>query len=392
MEAVFAMKDNWDFVISVGEEQKDHVLPVAAIYGANAGGKSNVIKVLRDAAQNICERRNWMMNDPFLLTDSDSHNDEFEHSLNLLIKGYEYAYSYTANDDEVIRESLQRKLVGNKDFEYIFSREGVEVEPDTILSDSEFTAIENAAKNTEYLIVNSVATLNLTGCSDIYQWCKSVLAVMHVRSESERKEYLDTFAGELVEDVDTKNRLAEFISKFDPALTDVRPFDTKKNTPSEKRHILGIGHRFRKSNGKMGTTYFSLQRESHGTQKVLELFPTLMDALDNGRPIVIDELDTMLHPLIFKKIVALFNEKDTNPFHAQLIFASHNTEVMNREDLRRDEIHIIEKSEDGVSSIFRLSDFVDENGKKIRMDARYDRVYLEGLLGSIPSNFEDARV
>jgi hypothetical protein len=292
----------------------------------------------------------------------------------------------------VIRESLQRKLVGNKDFECIFSREGAGVKPDTILSDSEFIAIENAAKNTEYLIVNSVATLNLTGCSDIYQWCKSVLAVMHVRNESERKEYLDTFAGELVNDVDTKNRITEFIRKFDSALTDVRPFDTKKDTPSEKRHILGIGHRFRKSNGKMGTTYFSLRRESHGTQKVLELFPTLMDALDNGRPIVIDELDTMLHPLIFKKIVALFNDKDTNPFHAQLIFASHNTEVMNREDLRRDEIHIIEKSEDGVSNIFRLSDFVDENGKKIRMDARYDRVYLEGLLGSIPSNFEDAMV
>jgi hypothetical protein len=208
----------------------------------------------------------------------------------------------------------------------------------------------------------------------------------------ERLKHLDDFAGELVKSVDTNYRLSEFINNFDPAIADIRPFDIKSDATSKNSYVLGIGHNYCKSDGSVGIRYLTVNRESHGTQKILELFPTLADALDNGKPLVVDELDTMFHPLIFKKVVALFNDKATNPYKAQLIFAAHNTEVMNREDLRRDEIHIVEKSQDGVSSIFRLSDFEDSNGKKVRMDARYDRLYLEGLLGSIPSKFQDAKV
>ena len=392
MEAVYAMKDNWGFVVDLGgESHRNCILPVAAIFGANAGGKSNVICALRDAAKNVCERTGWILNSPFSLT--DEMNDEFEHNLNLLIGEYEFTYSYTANEREVIRESLKRSPIGHKDSKLVFSREGKTVKnPDALLDKTYFGAIEKAAQNTEYLIVNSVATLGIPGCSEIYRWCRSVLAVTLIKSEKERWEHLDAFAGELAGNVTLRNRLSEFIKRFDPAITSVRPFDIRGEESGKSKYILGIGHNFRNPNGSTGVKFFPAPRESNGTQKILELYPMLADALDNGKPLVIDELDTMFHPLVFKKIVALFNDKSTNPNKAQLIFASHNTEVMNREELRRDEIHIVEKNDDGVSSIFRLSDCVDEHGRKVRMDARYDRVYLEGLLGSIPSNFEDVIV
>ena len=394
MEAVYGMKDNVDFIVEVeNKDCRDYILPVAAIYGANAGGKSNVIWALRDAARNICERQG-IFNIPFLLT--EEFNDKFEHCLNLLIGGYEYIYSYTANSFCVIKESLTKRSVGSanvKDFAIIFSREG-ETITDSILSGADLNLVETAAKNTGYLIVNSVATLGIVGCSAIYDWCASVLSVILIKSEEERRKHLDTYAGYLAENDNVRDRLNDFISKFSPAIVGVCPFvDGGMTSQNEEQFVMGIGHRYIKPDGSRGVKYLRTQRESNGTQKVLEMYPVLAKALDNGSPLVIDELDTMLHPLVFKKIVSLFNDKKTNPRHAQLIFAAHNTEVMNREDLRRDEIHIVEKDDDsGISSVVRLSDFVDEKGVKVRMDARYDRLYLEGLLGSIPSDFQDAEV
>jgi hypothetical protein len=394
MEAVYAMKDNWDFVVDVGEEgHNDYILPVAAIYGANAGGKSNVILALKDAAQNICERNDWVRNIPFVLT--DKQDDTFDHGFNLLIGKHEYLYTYTAGYGVISSEHLMRRPVGSKDdkdYENVFLRTGETVDSDTILSPSDFETIKKAAINTTYLIVNSVGTMGIAGCSDIYEWCKSVLAVTLLKNEEEREGHLNEYASHLAENDNAKNRLDAFINKFTPSIAGVRPFESKGETP-DKRHILGVGHHYLKTDGTADIKYLRTRRESNGTLKMLEMYPTLVDMLDNGKTLVIDELDTMLHPLVFKRIVSLFNDKKTNPHSAQLIFAAHNTEVLNREDLRRDEIHIINKEDnDGVSSIVRLSGFVDENGNKVRMDARYDRIYLEGLLGSIPVDFQDAIV
>jgi hypothetical protein len=393
MEAVFAMKDNVDFVVQVGEgKNKDYILPVAAIYGANAGGKSNLIRALRDAALNICERDD-IRNVPFLLT--DERIEEFKHSLILLINDYEYIYSYTVDGKRINEESLKRSYIGNKnpdDFDIIFERNDNTINPDSILNKGELSTIKKAANNTEYLIVNSVGTMGITGCSDIYWWCNSVLAITTIKSDMQRHRDLNTFAKVLLGENNIGKRLNKFISKFDSAISDISPFDERGDDPNDKRYILGVGHHYRRSDGLNDTMYLRTTLESNGTQKLLELYPTLIDVLDNGKTLVIDELDTMLHPLVFKRIVALFNGKATNPNKAQLIFAAHNTEIMNREDSRRDELNIVEKCSDGISSIFRLSDVVDENGKKVRMDARYDRLYLEGLLGSIPSSFQDAVV
>jgi hypothetical protein len=391
MEAVYALKDNIKFVIEAGtKSRKDYLLPVAAIYGSNAGGKSNVIRALRDVARNVCERNDWMQNDPFALV--EYLNGIFEHSINLLIEKYEYIYSYTVNTNSVANESLKRKAIGCKNFDVIFLRENDKVTAGTILDGPFFNTITNAAININYLILNTLGTMDIPDCSNIYNWCKSILTVTSNKSDEERWEHLNNYASNLVLDSFAKERLTDFINKFDPAIVGVHAFDAQNDVAGKNKHMLGVGHRFNDAKGFADIRYFSVPLESNGTQKILELYPILADALDNGKPLLIDELDTMLHPLVFKKIVSMFNDKKTNPKNAQLIFAAHNTEVMNREDLRRDEIHIVEKDNDGVSTIFRLSDVEDENGNKIRSDARYDRLYLEGLLGSVPNNFHDAKV
>jgi hypothetical protein len=395
MDANYAMKDNVDFVVEEGaknRKDKVYVLPVAAIYGSNAGGKSNVIFALRDAVKNVCRRRDWIFNDPFMLVDKEHISGEFEHTLNVILNNHEYEYSYSANNQAVISEELKKKSIGAKEFDTIFTREIDEVTNGSILEESYSNTIKNAASNTGYLIVNTVGTMDIPDCSSIYNWCKSIHFHISNKSDAERREHLDEYASDLATNGVAKKRVTDFINKFDPAVEEIEAFESRKDVPGKKDHILGVGHKYTKVDGSADIMFFSVRRESNGTKKILELYPVIADALDNGKILVIDELDTMLHPLVFKRIIAWFNDKNTNPNKAQLIFTAHNTEVLNREDLRRDEIHIVEKKSEGVSEIFRLSDVEDEDGNKIRSDARYDRLYLEGLLGSVPSNFHDASV
>ena len=127
------------------------------------------------------------------------------------------------------------------------------------------------------------------------------------------------------------------------------------------------------------------EEESEGTLKMFALYPMLREARKNGGIFCIDELNSKLHPLLVRNILIAFLNPALNPKHAQLIFTTHDAWQMSNNLLRRDEIWFTEKNAAGVSSLYSLADFVDSDGVKIRKDESYEKNYLLGKYGAIPT-------
>ncbi len=128
------------------------------------------------------------------------------------------------------------------------------------------------------------------------------------------------------------------------------------------------------------TELFDLRIESTGTQKLFRLAPLFVDALENGKVLIIDELDNSLHPFIVELIIRLFNDPDVNPGNAQLIFSTHNISLMSSEHFRRDQIWLTEKR-NGATRFFSLADF---DKKKVKPQSPFNQWYAEGRFGAVP--------
>ena len=128
-----------------------------------------------------------------------------------------------------------------------------------------------------------------------------------------------------------------------------------------------------------------LGMESAGTLKMFALYPELQEVLQNGSVFFIDELNARLHPLLVRNFILIFLNPEVNVNHAQLIFTTHDTWQLSNQLLRRDEIWFTEKDTDGVSTLYSLADFISEDGTKIRKDESYEKNYLLGKYGAIPT-------
>ena len=127
-------------------------------------------------------------------------------------------------------------------------------------------------------------------------------------------------------------------------------------------------------------TFDFLKEESAGSQKFLALIGPIITALLNGLVLVVDEIDTHLHPNLCEVLITLFQSSEINKKKAQLIFATHNTLIMNKDLFRRDQIYFVDKNNFGESELYSLFDY-----KNIRNDAAYDKNYLMGKYGGVPS-------
>ena len=114
------------------------------------------------------------------------------------------------------------------------------------------------------------------------------------------------------------------------------------------------------------------------------LYPVLQDTLEQGGVLMVDELNARLHPLLVRNVILTFLNPIINTKHAQLIFTTHDAWQLSNDLLRRDEIWFTEKDKAGVTTLYSLADFVDEDGDKIRKDENYGKNYLLGKYGGIP--------
>ena len=135
--------------------------------------------------------------------------------------------------------------------------------------------------------------------------------------------------------------------------------------------------------GKMAS--IPLKQESSGTLKMFALYPSLKEVLDQGSTLFIDELNARLHPLLVRNIILTFLSPEINTRNAQLVFTTHDIWQFSNELLRRDEIWMVNKNRDGVSELYSLVEFKDEEGNKVRRDEALAKNYLTGNYGAIPA-------
>lgn len=381
-------------VISIANER---ILPVAAIFGANASGKSNVQEAFRYMAMYVInsldygdesdgkkKKSKFFRPTPFLF-DSKSKTEESSFEIYFIDSeengAKTYNYGFTVDSTGVREEWLNYKAkTARGNYKRIFYRNGEDYDFSGIPSKSQ----ENLkiALEKETLIVSLGAKLKIAKLKFIRDWfLNNDFADFGRPIEN---FFLSQLIPEGFADNETvRNKVVDYFASFDPSIIGFNVEVLKSDNDDEDEHLkIDAIHRMIDSDQ---TTSIPLQNESAGTLKMFALYPMLDDVLSTGGVLFVDELNARLHPLLVRAFIITFLNPEINTKNAQLIFTSHDSWQLNGNILRRDEIWFAEKDLNGISNLYSLADFVDEDGVKIRKDENYEKNYLLGKYGAIPS-------
>lgn len=387
-------------------DDKHKILKSAAIYGNNASGKSNFIDAIgfmrlfvqfsfRDALSDEEEKRKIPYERFKLSTETDNEPSFFE--MIFTINGKKYRYGFEITEDEVISEWLFHTTSKET---FLFKREGEKFE----INKSSFEEGVDLTKRTRpnVLFLTLVAQLNGQISNEVVDWFKdlNVISGIHDRSykrytinklkkDNKFSKWLSSFVefleiSKLTTDEETVNQseLEELKEKEkDEELINFLSSLQKLQAKQTKRDKLITWHRkYDENNILVDTVPFDFEsNESEGTKKLIYLLGPWFDTLNNGKVLLVDELDSRLHSSLVLKLVEFFHKENTT--NAQLIFAVHNTSILNYNVLRRDQIWFIDKNQFGCSELYSLADFKSE---KVRKKSAFDKNYLEGKYGAIP--------
>lgn len=384
----------------VVEQGGDKLLSVAAIYGANASGKSNVFQAFEfmsvyvmnsfdfggDSDNKGGNKTRKMSAKPFmfdavsrtrptmfevLFIDSDDPHE----------KTYQYGFSLSGS--EVVEEWLYTKAKTSRNhYKTIFYRKkGEELQSDG-LTDKNVEMITLALEK-ETLIVSLGSKLKISKLKAVRDWFLKN-EVINFGDPGENYFRSHMIPNHFADSKSVQDDVVNFLSVFDPS---IRGFNVealpKENDKQATTYRIESLHRI---HGGKGYVSIPLEEESSGTLKMFELYPLLQTVFHNGSVLFADELNARLHPLLLRNIILAFGNPEVNPRHAQLIFTTHDISQFSNEILRRDEIWITDKkTEDESSSLYSVAEFRDEDGNKSRKGEALDRHYLYGEYGGIPS-------
>ena len=374
----------------------ERVLPVTAIYGANASGKSSVFEAFQFMALCVLESLSFsdddkknpykLKVDSFKFSKSREKPSEFE--INYIDKKGKkelyYNYGFKIDNSGILEEYLTSNtktgVKRNEDYTYIFKRE----KNQKLYLDS---SIEKFRENLEIslkektLLVSLGAKLNIDEFIRVRTWFINTEVINF--SNSLYGAFLENILpNNIIESEEVRKNLVSFINSFDDSIIDIEVEKISAIDENDKDNYRVFT--IHKSDKGISTARISMNEESSGTKKMFSLYQTLLDVLEKGGVFFADELDIKLHPLLMRNILLTFTDKEKNSNNAQLIFTTHNTIYMDMDLLRRDEIWFVEK-DNGVSNLYSLDDITNEKGEKIRKDSNYEKHYLLGNYGAIPN-------
>lgn len=368
------------------------VLPVAAIYGANASGKSNVLSALDFMRESVVySQRHWepdagVPRIPFAWADNLDLPSTFE--VIFVQHGTKYQYGFSASNERIEEEWLfawpnNRKQVW-LEREYDSYKFGDHLQGPNA-STSEITRPNS-------LFLSAAAQNNHKQLLIIFSWFRNLLPI-NVGGKSNRafsfrypprlfrsnSFQLSLFDGS--DEEDAVLRLIDLLQAADTGVVNIKTIEEEmppigSRRPRPLRRIM-LQHQ--KDNE---SSWLDLEDESEGTKTLFRIAPSLFQVLDTGSVLIVDELESSLHPLLALTILRLFNNPVTNPQNAQLIFTTHDTNLLGTTlgdpPLRRDQVWFTEKDNAGKSCLYPLTDF------KPRQTENLERGYLQGRYGAIP--------
>lgn len=386
------------------------ILPIAAVYGGNASGKTNLFKALHFAKGLVVKGTqpySMIAVDTFRLGDSQKIDQPAHFEFELLIDDTIYAYSFAVTHKAVLEEKLVH-ISGNKE-KTLYHRIAGEPHFDASLRKDQ--SLEFAFKGTrdnQLFLTNSVSQ-KVDVFKPVYDWFMNTLELI---APDTRFGLFEQFLDESHPSYSTMNGM---LAQLDTGITHLGGEEiTFENLPLSEpakmklREELAEGATVRvmadpmnerfvvtRKNGElmskklvayhMGAdgkkTKFEMKQESDGSQRVIDLLPAFLELseINSKKVYVIDEVDRSLHTLLIRRLLETYLAKCSKDSRAQLLFTTHNVLLMDQDLLRRDEMWITERNAQGASSLMSFSEYKD-----VRYDKDIRKSYLQGRLGGIP--------
>ena len=384
--SMIASSDNTleDNYVNIGNEK---LLKITSIYGSNASGKSNLFKALSIICNMIKFSNFNSPNDllsiiPFKLY-KETLNKPSDFEIKFLIDGVRYIYGFSADKKNIYKEYLIYYPNGRP--VKIFNRENIS-DYSFNHSDEKFLNDLKEKNGVNKFFLATATNWNFDKTKKAFEFItERVIVVMSY-------EKLNSYSYDLYHN-DLNRELQNFALKFlEKADFNIKGYKVIKNKNddnlSDFMHTTYPEYKVKTIHEVNGDKYeFDILEESLGTQVIFSLIPLIKDTIDKGKVLFIDEFDRSMHPYIIKFIVELFNDNDFNKMHAQLIFNTHDTNLLDLDILRRDQIWFTEKNIDnGESVLYALDDF------SVRKDENIEKGYLLGRYGAVPfliNNFDD---
>ena len=379
------------------------ILSSAIIYGANASGKSNFLRALAFMGKFVLNRFKILQSidklphEPFkLCTDTEDSSSFFE--IVFFINNIKYRYGFELDSHTIYSEWLFADEKGKE--AKLFFRD---IDEDDYVNPNKFKEgyVFFDKKNQKIKIAKNQLFIWKCDQEDgeisksILRWFNN----LNMIDGMDHKGYIN-FTMKKMEDENFKNKIVELVKTADIDIDDISieeddiPLDIIEKLPmpnSMKKEILNDGglksieintkhKKYDNSGNIVGEVIFELDKEeSKGTRKFFAMSAPIIDTLQNGKILIIDELDASLHPILTQHLIQLFHDKDINSKNAQLIFATHDTNLLKPYIFRRDQIWLTEKDKYGSTDLYSLSQF-----KGVRAKEDFEKQYIQGKYGAIP--------
>ena len=341
-------------LFSVDGEQ---MLKSVALFGANASGKSNVIKAIRACVNMVRSSHNYNVDTRFAISPfkfEDYANKPSSFYIRFLLNGVEYEYSFSFMHDEIITETLYYYPNGRKSL--VFRRDesrGTEkkdiYEFKTVIK-RPFDVADNTSKKTLY--ISRASQMDREIAQKIFLFlCNDIVLDYQVANI----DSLDNLF---------KERKEQMLEVLRTADSDIIDFKIQNNAITT----------FHRTNPSVAFDFET--EESEGTKTLFRMMVRMIGIIHEGKMLLVDEIDNSLHTQLVEFVIGMFNHSN----HAQLIYTIHNTHLLNTDFQRRDQVYFVNKREDGSSDLYSLFDFKD-----FRDTLDMEKAYLQGRFDAIPT-------
>ena len=370
----------------------ERLLPVGGVFGANASGKSTILSAMADMRAAVLgsfrgsgagvHRR------PFLL-DPNGPEGPTEFMVDLILDSVWWQYGFEFDEQRILREFAFHYPRGRQAL--VFDRE-----QHTLAFGAAFRAFGSSLRplvRENALLLSIIGAAAENAISPLFRWWQSNMRL----ATSDDRPIRSVFTARLAKQAATRNRVLQLLRAADLGLADLEVVKPDMETldmlkrlmreiqgddPGEGEPVLDMFDIVRLVHGGGDGVAFDPADESMGTQVWVGLVGPVLDALEHGHLLLVDEIDASLHPLLVARLIQLFQSPDTNPRCAQLLFNAHDTTLLDGEHplaLGRDQIWFAERDGSGASQLVPLADF------KARRDESIRRRYLRGRYGGVPS-------
>jgi AAA15 family ATPase/GTPase len=376
------------------------LLKSAVIYGANASGKSKLIEafgIMRKFVINSSkdsQKGEPIPVSPYMF-DERSQNQSSEFEVVFIYKNDMYRYGFESTSTKVVAEWLYYRP-NTKEIQ-LFYRDEMHFDIHKRSFPKGLSITKENLVRPNALLLSVAAQFNDKRSGDVLEWFKRFKIISGLHEEGYQRYTM----GKTKEN-DVKIKILELLKVADFGIDDIRiksmeVTDLPKNMPKEIREmierkvkedkfevlgdVITTHKQYDLNHQQSGFVNLSLgEDESSGTQKFYALTGPILDVIKHGYVFVVDELDSKLHPNLICKIVELFNSQSLNPLNAQLIFNTHDTNLLSSGLFRRDQVWFTEKDRFGAATLYSLSDFKS----KVRKDEKFEDNYIAGKYGAIP--------